>query len=187
MEGYVHIAKHKDAVETVASIVSMAAVVVGGLWALREFVWKREVYPKLDVTQSAYSRVLSTDVRLLHITLTLENKGTGVIRPKHVSLEIKQVDPWPEARYGPRRYAEIESGTSDWPYITGRDDDVSGMQIEPNEKQDITYDFFIAPGAKVVLIKSRIENPVNELLGWDNSSVYEIPLLTSAAPEPIRQ
>ena len=92
------------------------------------------------------------------------------------SVEIRQIAPWPSSRYGPARYAQIESGVDDWPYVTGRPQDVAGMQIEPNEKQDIDFDFFVDSSVQSVLIRSRVENPMSKPLGWEVTTIYDMPI-----------
>lgn len=164
----------KPGVEVVNSLIATLAIVVGAVWALREFVWKREAFPQMEISQAIYSTFVSPNERLVRVTVTLENKGSGIVRPHQAEAELRQVTPWPQ-KFGPTRWSYIQSDW-DWPLLVTSTQDLSDVEIEPNEKDQFNFDFVVDPSIKVLLITSWVNNPSKQNgVGWVQATLYEIP------------
>jgi hypothetical protein len=164
----------KDWVDMIGTSLTALGIVVGALWAGSQFLWKREPYPKVDVTQSVYSTKVSATQRLVHVALTIENRGSTILRPKLATVDVMQVKPWPTARYGQPSYANVESGVASWPHVAGKTEEVTDVEIEPNEKQQLDFDFFVDESARVLFVKSFVENPSKKVIGWALTTTYEV-------------
>ena len=159
------LAQFKQVVEISGAILTTLSIMIGGIWTLREYVWKREAFPWMETSQTAYSALVSSK-RLVHVALTLENKGSSIIKSQYAWVDLRQVLPW--------------TGTANWPKIEHMAQNLSDIEIEPNEKQSLYFDFLIDPGIQVVAIESFIQNPTKRLsggkdMGWGELTIFEIP------------
>jgi len=68
----------KTWVEMAGTLISTAAIIVGGIWAYYRFEKDRTYRPRLDVQLSGEWRMIS-DVPLLHVRVAVKNIGASVV------------------------------------------------------------------------------------------------------------
>lgn len=183
----VHILKdNKDAASAIESIAKILALVVGGWWTWQTYVRKRVQFPSAKV-EHVIHHWEDGELKFLRVTVRMTNTGNVLIPIAEGCTWVQQLTPLP-----PEVQNAICSGKDpmppdatefDWDMIKERTLKAGQFEIEPGEVEEFHFDFTIEQSVSRVLIYSHMENPTKsgwwgtKKIGWNLSTVYEIPKL----------
>jgi hypothetical protein len=172
----------KEKVETVQAIVTIAAILVGGLWTYRIFIEERHEYPHANVEQKLSHVVLSKRAKLLRVGIELSNTGSAKMMIGKATIWVQQILPMLSC---PKDGVCVADETNDaiknikrkndhfgWPLIAERNGNVE-YSIEPGEKQLLEFEFIVPPEVKVARVYSYFRNEKLKEggeIGWFASS-----------------
>jgi hypothetical protein len=175
--------RSKDSFGSIESILTSAAILVGGGWAFWVFVWKREKAPKAQIRHEVKYWDYDPDERLLRVSLVIENKGNALLKISDGQTWIQQIKPWPheeikafKARSKTPKDAPYEVN---WPFAGETDVETihnKPRELEPGESDEICMDFFIKKTYDVVLVYSYVENTAkgDKHVGWTVSTIVDL-------------
>ena len=177
----------KDMVSTAKSIITIAAIFVGGLWTYDLFIMERKHYPHANIEQKISYVALSEQTNLLRVGIELTNTGNSRLLSSKSIVRIQQILPVPSCpEQGPCVEEEVNNALKEigrkanrfsWPLIAERENSFKNpLDIEPGEKDFIEFEFVVPAKIKVVRIYSYFSNDLkskdqNEV-GWSISSHY---------------
>jgi len=167
----------KDIVETVQSIATTVAILVGGIWAYRLFWLKRQKYPRVGIQHHILDTPLTQQKTVLNVTVDLSNDSDVLIELKSGEIWIQQVLPLPsnltkaidEGKDPVRLLREVISDEARvmwstevaWPLIAQYHLDFESWhkkEVEPGNQLQLRYDFVLDSDVKHVKIYSFYEN-----------------------------
>ena len=169
----------KDAAEAVQyvllsiqSVATVIAIIVGGVWAYKNFIQKREKHPRVEVTHHIWHRVIPGGKALLFIDVSIANKGSVLLRLRTGQLRVYQVLPVPSEASRQISQNTLDSIPHkecdfDWTMLGYAHEawDNEENEIEPNEIERMHYQFSICSQVRVILIKSDFPYFENGLFG----------------------
>jgi hypothetical protein len=164
----------EGALSAVSSLLTSAAILVGGGWALRQYWKRRDPHPKARVRHAVTHRPLDMARTWMRVELSIENCGACLLNLKSGLTRVNQVlplrGPFP-SRMSPPFGREL-----DWPQLHGDATDWTELRIEPGESDSVSYDFLLAGDVRTVLIYSHVENRSyrHSTIGWQTSTIYHI-------------
>ena len=172
----------KNTVEIVEKIITIGAILVGGLWTYWIFIKNRQRYPRAKVINNAYQLVASGKSNILRVNLIVRNIGNVLIQIDEISIVVSQIEPIPEGVVSQIRRKEesIPNGQTEyaWDQIAGRSMkyDYHENEIEPGESQSYQFDFRLAKNVKKVEIYSAVNNITkpSKHLAWDCTTIFDI-------------
>lgn len=89
------LAANKDAISTLETILTIMAIIVGGIWALRRIYFERPYAGALEVAVSGSTVSRTADAHLVHISVKAKNIGKASIEignppddPHHSTIRI---------------------------------------------------------------------------------------------------
>jgi hypothetical protein len=178
----------KDKVETAKSIVTIVAILVGGLWTYNLFIKERKQYPHANIEQKVSHVALSEHTNLLRVGIELSNTGSSRLLSGKLIIRIQQILPVPSCpKQGPCAKEEVNSALKEidrkanrfsWPLIAEREHNFGKpLDIEPEEKDFIEYEFVVPTEIKAIRIYSYFRNDQKskdqDEVGWAISSHYD--------------
>jgi len=175
----------KDTLEMLLNLTQTAAIIVAGVWTYWLFVGKRQRYPRAQIAHTVTHFTISASRIVLRVTLSIENKGDVLIRIKEGSLEVFQMLPCPDevlAASGDNDEGTYVKGDSElkWKPIrkTEMPTERIPREIEPDETDELPFEFILDAKCRKVLIYSHFTNETKkesgEEIGWDKSTVYDL-------------
>ena len=75
------------------SLVTIVAIIVGGYWTYRLFVMKRELRAHLNINSAVVSKIISPGVVLIHLSMSVQNTGEGLVTLGDADIRVQQVSP----------------------------------------------------------------------------------------------
>lgn len=178
----------KEKVETAQAIVTIAAVVIGGLWTYNLFIKERKHYPHANIEQKISHIALSKRTHLLRVAIEITNTGTSRLVIGKSIIRVQKILPLPPCpKHGPCAADEVKGALKEtvrkgdrfsWPLIAERERRFGPpLDIEPGEKDFLDVEFAVPSEVKVVRIYSYFRNDQrsngsNEI-GWSLSSHYD--------------
>lgn len=178
----------KERIEVVQSIVTISAVVIGGLWTYRLFIQERKQYPHANIEHKTSDVSLPDETHLLRAEVQLTNTGNGRLLLGNWVVRVQQILPLPYChKVDPCAIEEVNQALTNtergsnrftWPLLAERENKgQESLDIEPGESDSIEFEFAIPPTVKVVRVYSYFQNRIRsteqEQIGWSRSSVYE--------------
>jgi hypothetical protein len=171
---------NKELVEFIQSAVTIAAIIVGGIWTYRLLVEKRELQAHLNVRHAVVSRNIAQGVVWLHLSLSIENTGESLVSLRTADVRVQQIlplDPSLQTTLNDEKFVvPRDSNLVPWPtlcrYLAKLD-----MDIEPKETDTVDFDFFVPSAVKTVRIYSYLENAADtsktRQIGWNLGTIYD--------------
>ena len=165
------------------SIVTIAAVVVGGAWTYLLFVRRREPRAHAEVTHALACWRVEKGARLLSLDVFVANSGKVLLQAPSLEVRLLQMLPpdgemaqWLrmlEQGAAPHEFAPL---ITQWRQLASYKDD-QPVWIEPGERQQYHFDFLVAAEPTLVIFESFIPNRQTgeRRLGWSQVTVHEIP------------
>ena len=170
----------------VQAIVTVIAVVVGGLWTYKLFIEERGQFPHANIEQNISHVALSEQANLLRVGIDLTNAGRSLMRTGKATIRVQQILPWLPCDAGSAcAKAEVVKASGavmrqtngfPWPLIAERE--LSPFfDIEPGEKQNLDFEFVTPSDVKVVRVYTYFRNDQksadDDEVGWATSSYYD--------------
>jgi hypothetical protein len=189
-----HLRIHKDAIQAVGSLAAVVAVLMGGVWTVFLWRWRRLRYPRLNVQHkifhwAASGKVSLNDKVLLHVAVETKSVGEVVLRLESMFVRVQQLVPLPAEvldamAAGKNPVAENESEVA-WPEIDCRRCNWKKQtrEIEPGEIEEHHFDFVIPANLEKIEVYSHIVNARKarrflfwkaEPIGWNTTTVYSL-------------
>ena len=159
-------------------LLTILALVFAGLW----FYQRRERLPRAVLGHELYSAKLpGSGGWLLHVSVTVENRGNVLVTLKQGLTRVQQIDPVGESVLEALEAGRdpVPEGESEVPWLELGQRDYPTKEhpvtIEPGERDQIAYDFFLPAETKTVEIYTHYPNPRTEgESGWQLTTVYEL-------------
>ena len=160
------------------SIGTLIVLGTGAWW----FFIRRQRYPRSAITHTiTHWPVMDTNKTILHVVLSIENKGEVLIRLDDICVRVYVVRPWPDEVLLPvseGRDPVYDNETEvDWPLAAKREirSTKSMVEIEPGELDEIPFDFALDSINEVVIIYSHVGNKIKgDKTGWSKSTTYTL-------------
>lgn len=166
--------EYKDMVHVIQSLLTSAAITIGGIWTYFIFIKNRSNYPIINLSLSSKQFDIKEDKFLIHVSVKLENQGLVLLQSKEAELRLRQAKPLPtdvldviKGGYDPVPDDEQEIL---WPLVTERkwcwDND--SFEIEPKESDTLYADFIIDSSVEIVEFYFHLKNSTKskKQLGW---------------------
>lgn len=177
----------KDFFETIASIATISAIIVGGYWTYTLFVQERKSYPHAKIEQKVSHIPLSDKINLMYVNIGLTNAGNTILLVKKSIIRVQQILPIvPSKENGYLAATQVNDALEEvkrkedrfsWPSICERDKIFKPpLDIEPGEKDVINFEFAVSSKVKVVRVYSYFKNEKKSKdgagLGWVAVTYY---------------
>ncbi|HTT33807.1 MAG TPA: hypothetical protein VMH48_09410 [Methylomirabilota bacterium] len=176
------LSKAKDFADTVHSVFTVLAIVVGGFWTYMLFIKKRQRYPRAKATHAITHKPLGHNRVLLHVTTDISNPGEVLLRLESGFTRVQQLLPPP-----PDLVAAIKKGDDPvppgkteypWPLVGERiwDWKAQPHEVEPGENEEVHCDFVIADTHRTLEIYTYVKNEAkaNREIGWNLTTIYDL-------------
>jgi hypothetical protein len=172
----------KDIADIVASVVTTAAVLAGGLWTYLLFVRQRLRFPRLVIAMNVQEELLSDRCRLVHVAVALQNTGAVLLQAPSAELRLRQVSPVEnDLRQTVLSGLDpVVTGSSEvsWPMVAGREWkwQPQALEIEPGESDVLHSDFVIDSSISVIELYFFMDNPSKRRdgLGWTEKRLHRV-------------
>lgn len=173
----------KDWVDVVSGVVTIAAILIGGVWTYYLFIRHRLRFPRANIEMQVHDAVINLGkLRAVHVTLRITNTGTTLLKPKYAELRLRQVAPVhidlaeiikPDPDTDP-----VEAGQTElpWPALATREwsKEKGVIEIEPNESEAIEADFVIPSDLNTIQLYAFLRNPkkAGDNVGWTATQLH---------------
>lgn len=148
----------------IALSASAAAAIAAILAAAHKFELFRESKPHLTVTQNIHHQIASPGYRLVTVTVTMHNTSKVLVKPTKATCRLAMTAPYTDAQieaiyndalqpenddpHDQYAWSELSHAEKTWP-----DGHIS---IEPNEKDEVTFQFIIGNAVAAVTAVSTL-------------------------------
>ena len=173
--------RFKDDAAAVQSLVTAAAIVVGGLLALRRFQLFRTLEPHLTITHVVDRRRVGSHYVHLDVTATLHNTSNVHVGLRDGVFALQQVSPISDEELKRLHANELRDGGLRWPTLSvaRRDWDEGELVVEPGETHHETIEFIVSDHVETVIVYTYFFNPTHRdgsksAQGWHALTVYDI-------------
>ena len=179
----------KNIIEVVASVLTLFAIIFGGIWSYLLFIRTRQKYPSANISQEITYRAISDDKLWLRVSVTLQNTGKVLLSLVYGQSWIQKVLPLDKATLEkvlsgqyPARKGEVEI---EWPLLSTQHVDwkKGDREIEPSESDQVHFDFILDSEVKTIVVYSYFRNAKKIRrkgeLGWLVTRTYDLQLKNS--------
>ena len=172
-----------DWVNLGVTVGTFVAVVAAGVWTWWNFFRFRHHKPKAKITQTVTHRWMAEDCVLIIVVVSVRNIGSVLLKLGDGVVRLQQVHPCPQYVLDWIKEREMAQGPQftegDWPVLGERKLNLTGHEIEPNEQEDIPFDFLLGADTKALRVYSFIANESKNrmAIGWNATMDYDIPRL----------
>ena len=179
----------KDKIEIAEAIVTIFAIIVGGLWTYKIFIKERASYPHANIKHNISHIAISDKINLLRVAIELTNTGNSKMVVNKSLIRVQQILPiLPCVKASPCSISQVNDSLRNrdrkedrfaWPMIGQRTKIWDKpLELEPSEKDLIDFEFAISSDVNQVRIYSYFRNEKkkteNEEIGWSISSYYKL-------------
>lgn len=169
---------------SVESLVTVAAVVVGGFWTYKLFVKERQHFPSAIVNQELSVTLLSTGHQLVHVRLRITNTGKVLLELEWVRCRVQIVEPMNDRLAARLLQGEdlVLDGEQEvgWPVLSAREWEFEPgeAEIEPGEKEWLDCEFILEEAVRVIVLYGYVRNAAKKgrEIGWSSTKVVELPV-----------
>jgi hypothetical protein len=169
-------------IDIILSIFTIAAIIIGGIWAYMLFVKKRENVPHVEIEHELYHCEMPYEKYLLRLSLIIRNIGTVLLEVRHLKIKVKQIKPCNIEVLDIIKNVEypIRKGEDLLPWRVLYDKHIEleegkYHEIEPGEEDYRYYEFIIPMNTENVIVSTHIryryENEID--FGWQRTTVYD--------------
>jgi hypothetical protein len=173
-------------VDILQSIVTVVAVIIGGIWTYNVFISERKNYPHANATLTVAHAKLSDQAVLVRVVAAVENTGTAQMLVNRVVVRVQQIKPMQKEKecVDPNRCAPTEvnhalnerSRTENkfsWPLLQKREVDFDrAIRVEPDETERLDFEFVIRPAVKMIYVYAYFDNVGVESERWWQKVAY---------------
>jgi hypothetical protein len=157
--------KFKEVLDIIQAIVTVAAVLVGGVWTYILFIKERHDYPHLNLEHIISHVLLPKHTVLLRVGIKVENIGQVRALTSETIIRVQQILPiahcaQPDKCISVDLNKEVNNINSDfdrldWPLLVKRVSS-DGREIEPSERENLDFEFVVPDYIKVVRVYTFI-------------------------------
>ena len=193
-----------DNIKSAQSIVSMAALILGGVWAYNEFVRERPQYPRAEVEIASVTPVeLPGGLTLLRSDVVVSNAGSVAFTIDQALLKVERVLPLgsgcddstddPSRCLADRGLAipvdrERDAPRFEWPTIVYWKGPVGPLFLEPGETHLVDLEVTIPSDISVVRIYVHMNNKrlaeERPRIGWNTSTYFDLRSADDGTQDP---
>lgn len=157
-------------IEKVASCFTIAAIIAGLWWFYR----RREKAPRANIEHTVMFINLENNTTYVSVTVTIQNTGNVVIKPKIAEdttseVVIEELKPY-LANF-------IESNDISPTYklgLLGGRAFPPGIFVEPGASRPLLFEFIIQNTTKAIRVYSHLDNDYNNGVAWDTTTAHEV-------------
>ncbi len=175
-----------EIIESIESVITILAIVFGGVYAVFKLGVFRDLKPHLTITQNVSHRLIGSKYVHLSVTAHLHNSSKVAIELQEAFFRAQLISPLADEEVE-KMYDETFFDDEDerilWPTLEEMDKSWNHGEliVEPNETHSETYEFIVGNETETVMIYAYFHNPryyfdTNEAKGWDSTTVYDIVL-----------
>ncbi|MCJ8321560.1 MAG: hypothetical protein MJK12_18135 [Colwellia sp.] len=168
----------KNIVDIIKSLVSIMAIIVGGVWTYYIFINDRLDKPHADVNIQLQCHNISEEKRLIYITSTIKNRGNSILKSRESILRLNQIIPLPADIK-----KKVDAGADivwkgklepEWTKLAERKItwEKNGFLIEPSESDQVQKEFVINRSVEALEVYFYLDNEENRHGGWGLSKFY---------------
>lgn len=178
------LAKSKQIAEILESLVTIAAIIVGGVWTYWLFVKKRQKYPHAKTIHEVVHKYLPGKKLWIRVTVTITNLGDVLLSLTSGEVFVQQILPLISSSEESVKLLEKEQKEKDvvcreieWPgYVREFKWEKERFEIEPGESDQISCDFILDDGVKTIRVYSYLKNVSKgkREIGWRLTTIYNI-------------
>jgi hypothetical protein len=177
------LSKVKDIADIANSLATIIALIIGGIWSYILFVRKRQKFSSADLTHQIKHMHIGNGKILLHVSISVINKGSTLLTLASGVTKIKQLLPLPIELQN--RLVEgnnlVEEGNSEviWPNLQIRRINwEEELEIEPGESDQLIFDFVLDEKIQIIQVYTHLMNELKRKgerpLGWGLTTTYDI-------------
>ena len=163
------------------AVVTILAILFGGLFAAVKFELFRDFEPHLTISHAINHRRVGQSYVHIDVTVTLRNGSKVKVVPQEGFLVLQRISPttdeFAEEVYG-KAFVDGSVEPFEWPvleelYIDWRTRD---MVIEPGEAHSEVLEFIISGEVSTVQVYTHFypPEPAGNSRGWSRATVYDI-------------
>lgn len=179
----------KEALSTIQAVVTIGAVLVGGVWTYNAFIKERKGLPHLNVGQEVSNIEYSKKSQIVRVAIELSNTGSTLVKLKRSTIRIQQILPQTPCRPGqPCASDEVAAATDSadrkedrftWPLLCERERNYdTPVDIEPGEKEVLDFEFAVPSDVFLIRVYSYFRNEqktrTGAEMGWGTSTYYDL-------------
>lgn len=174
--------------EILQSVVTTGAIIIGGIWTYRIFLKERKDHPHANIQHEVSHIKLNETENLLLLSVIVQNEGKTAINLDSKVIRVQQIKPIIDCKekgcYSKQKNdktiykLERDTDIFTWPMIFKRESQQVYIQIEPNEKQKLSYEFVLPSNISDLRIYTHFKNSKKskfndqQILGWSSASYY---------------
>lgn len=157
-------------IEKIASFFTIAAIIAGLWW----FYKRREKAPRANIEHAVNFINLDNGTTYVGITVTIQNTGNVVIRPKIAEdttseVIIEELKPY----LADSIESQDLSPTYKLGFLGGRAFP-PGICVEPGARQQLLFEFIIQNTTRAIRVYSHLDNDYNDGVAWDMATTHEV-------------
>jgi hypothetical protein len=158
---------------SIQSIATTLAIIVGGGWAYYEFWYKRETYPKLEVTHNVSFMRISEEECLVMTRIGVKNAGSTLINLDNYKTWLQRVYPLDKQIENKVKdgtdIVDAKRGHVIWPLISERTGDQ--VILEPGEGDTVYQDFLASTPLEIVRLSTHFPKEDGQGV-WQSASLH---------------
>jgi hypothetical protein len=167
--------------ETAQAVVTIAAIIVGGIWTYHVFVRKREKYPAAQTSHQVFVLGNAGLARFLRLIVRIENLGATLLRLGKTEVQIHRVAPVP-GNWGERAVntdcplTRNKDGEYPWPPIETMEISAENFEVEPCEAEEFHFDVWVHEDVSKLQVYSYFPNELKrrKTLGWSKTTIHDL-------------
>lgn len=166
-------------IQSIEAVVTILAIIIGGIWTYVLFVKNREKFPKADIKHIVEKINKSNEV-VIRLTIEVKNLGKTKLPITSGEVRLQQIKPSTAAVL---KAVEMFKGIEDnkkreirWPILEERifSFKKDKYELEPTEKDNFEFDFIVSDEIELIQFYTHIENGLKEDKGWNCTSIHEL-------------
>lgn len=166
-------------IQNIEAVVTILAIIIGGLWTYILFVKNREKFPKADIKHIVEKINVSNEI-VIRLTIEVKNLGKTKLPVTSGEVRLQQIKPSTTAVLkAVEMFNEIENNKKreiGWPVLEERifSFKKDEYELEPAEKDNFEFDFIVSDEIELIQFYTHIENGFKEDKGWNYTSIHEL-------------
>ncbi len=165
----------KTLVDTLQAIITTLAIIIGGIWALRRYVFQREGFPRIEFFVDANFVGVHQDEWLVEFLGMLKNEGNVPHRIKRFDFSVRALLDSDRLEDG-----EQVRGQVLFPHVIKKGSWIPGdkdvpMVLMPSVSFRYSYQYHVPLSASFLLIQGRLYYEGHEHLEHRADKVVKIP------------
>jgi hypothetical protein len=177
-----NISRCKEIADIIQVAVTVAAVLIGGIWSYWLFVKNRQKYPRASIAHHITHRHIGNDKMLLHVSVTISNVGDVLLSLISLETRIQQVLPLSDEvleaiSKGQNPVSQGETEVT-WPLIDSQELELEKgeCEVEPGERQEIHHDFILDAEIEAIEVYTYLinEQKRDREIAWDLTTLHEL-------------